>query len=170
MTQGMYHQIKKAWIKPDVETLRKRMIEWRRGEVFTRVVKPLRLDKVRSLGYKAKKGFVVIRVRVKRGGHTRPRPVKARKGSRMHTHKNLKMNYRWIAEQRVERKFKNLTLLNSYPIGKDGMNYFFEVILVDSKRPEISNDQTLKWTSDSKNKKRAMRGLTSAAKKSRGLR
>jgi large subunit ribosomal protein L15e len=50
------------------------------------------------------------------------------------------------------------------------MNYFFEVILVDPSKPEIKNDKTMKWVSNSKNKKRAFRGLTSAAKKSRGLR
>ena len=78
------------------------------------------------------------------------------------------MNYKWIAEQRVAKKYKNLEVLNSYPIGKDGMNYFYEVILLDSSRPEIKSDKKLNWISD--NKKRPMRGLTSSAKKSRGLR
>lgn len=170
MAQGMYHYIAKAWKKPDVETLRKRMVEWRKSDVFTRVEKPLRLDRARALGYKDKKGIVVIRVRVKRGGHKRPRPVKARRGKRMHTRKNLQMNYKGIAEQRVARKFKNLEVLNSYQIGKDGINYFFEVILVDPQRPEIKNDKTMKWVINSTNKNRAMRGLTSTATKSRGLR
>jgi large subunit ribosomal protein L15e len=78
------------------------------------------------------------------------------------------MNYKWIAEQRTQRKYKNLEVLNSYPIGKDGMNYFYEVILVDPQRKEIQGDKKLKWISE--NRKRAMRGLTSSAKKSRGLR
>ena len=170
MAKGMYHYIKQAWKKPDTETLRQRMVEWRKGEVFTRVEKPLRLDRARALGYKDKKGIVVIRVRVKRGGHKRSRPVKGRRGKRMHTRKNLQMNYKGIAEQRVSRKFKNLEVLNSYNIGKDGMNYFFEVILVDAQRPEIKNDKTINWIASSKHRSRAMRGLTSTAKKSRGLR
>jgi large subunit ribosomal protein L15e len=170
MAQGFYHYIAKAWKKPDTETLRKRMIDWRKGDVFTRVEKPLRLDRARAVGYKDKKGIVVVRVRIKRGGHARPRPVKARKGSRMHTRKNLKMNYKWIAEQRASKKYKNLEVLNSYQIGKDGINYFFEVILVDPKRPEIKNDNTINWICSPKNKNRAIRGLTSAAKKARGLR
>jgi len=170
MTKGMYHYIAKAWKKPDTETLRKRMTEWRKSPVFTRVEKPLRLDRARALGYKDKKGIVVIRVRVKRGGHTRPRPVKGRRGKRMHTRKNLQMSYKWIAEQRVARKYENLEVLNSYQVGKDGINYFFEVIMVDPKRPEIMNDNTMKWICSPKNKKRAARGLTSAATKSRGLR
>lgn len=170
MAQGMYHYIAKAWKKPDEETLRKRMVEWRHSAVFTKVDKPLRLDKARALGYKDKTGFVVVRVRVKRGGHTRPRPVKGRRGKRMHTRKNLRMNYRWIAEQRTAKKYENLEVLNSYQIGKDGMNYFYEVILVDPQRPEIKNDKTINWVCNSRNRKRAIRGLTSSAKKVRGFR
>ena len=80
------------------------------------------------------------------------------------------MNYRWVAEQRAARKFANLEVLNSYEIGKDGMHYFYEIILVDPQRPEIQNDSTMKWICNKANSKRALRGLTSAAKKSRGLR
>ncbi|MDP2628855.1 MAG: 50S ribosomal protein L15e [Nanoarchaeota archaeon] len=170
MTHGLYHYLSQAWKKPDVETLRKRMIEWRHSGVFTKVEKPLRLDRARALGYKDKKGFVVIRIRVKRGGHKRPRPNKGRRSKRLHTRKNLKMNYKWIAEQRVSRRYRNLEVLNSYQIGKDGMNYFYEVICVDPSKSEIQNDKTINWISNGSHKKRAMRGLTSAAKKSRGLR
>ena len=170
MVKGMYHKIREAWKKPDKKTLRERMIEWRKSGVFTKVEKPLRLDRARALGYKAKKGFVIIRIRLKRGGHKRPRPNKGRRSKRLHTRKNLKMNYKWIAEQRVERKYKNLEVLNSYLIGKDGIHYFYEVICVDPQKPEIKNDKTINWICESVNKKRAMRGLTSAGKKSRGLR
>ncbi len=170
MTKGMYHYIKQAWKKPEKETLRKRMVEWRHSSVFTKVEKPLRLDRARSLGYKDKKGFVIVRVRIKRGGHKRPRPNKGRRSKRMHINKNLKMNYKWIAEQRVGKKYKNLEVLNSYQIGKDGVNYFYEVILVDPTRSEIKNDKTINWICSPKNKKRAIRGLTSPGKKARGLR
>jgi large subunit ribosomal protein L15e len=168
MAQGMYHYIKEAWKKPDKETLRNRMVEWRHSSVFTKLEKPLRLDKARSLGYSDKKGVVVVRVRIGRGGHKKSRPNKGRRSKRMTIRKTLKMNYKWIAEQRTQRKYKNLEVLNSYPIGKDGMNYFYEVILLDPQRKEIQNDKKLAWVS--KNKKRAFRGLTSSAKKSRGLR
>src|SRR3989344_4101900 len=152
------------------KVLRERMIEWRKDDSLVKVDKPLRLDRARSLGYKAKKGFVIIRVKLKRGGHKRSRPIKGRRSKRMHTRKNLKMNYQWIAEQRAEKKYTNLVALNSYKIGKDGIHYFFEVIMVDPLRPEISNDKTLNFLTKKTNQKRAMRGLTSAAKKSRGLR
>ena len=170
MAHGFYHYIKKAWRKPNVKILRERMIQWRASEVIVKVDKPLRLDRARSLGYKDKKGFVVARVRLLRGGHKRPRPIRGRRGKRLHTRKNLKMNYQWIAEQRVQRKFKNLEVLNSYLIGKDGMHYFFEVILVDPEKPEIKNDKTMNWILKGKNRSRVFRGLTSAGKKSRGLR
>ena len=71
MARGMYHFIRQAWKKPDKSTLRNRMTEWRKSDSITRVDKPLRLDRARALGYKAKTGFVMLRVRVKRGGHKR---------------------------------------------------------------------------------------------------
>jgi len=164
---GLAKYLREAWKKPDEKVLRERMTEWRRGEAIVRVEKPLRLDKARNLGYKAKKGVIVVRVRLKRGGHKRTRPYKGRRSVRLHIRKNLTMNYREIAEQRAARKYDNMEVLNSYQIGKDGINYFFEVILVDAQRPEIKNDKTINWITKSTNKKRAIRGLTSAAHKSR---
>ena len=168
MAKGMYYYIKQAWKKPDKTTLRERMIKWRKSGVFTKVDKPLRLDRARALGYKDKKGFVIIRVRIRRGGHKRPRPKKGRRSKRMHTRKTLGMNYKWIAESRAQKRYTNLEVLNSYLIGKDGIHYFYEIIMVDPSKPEIKNDKTINWIG--KHKKRALRGLTSAAKKSRGLR
>jgi large subunit ribosomal protein L15e len=170
MTKGLYHYISKAWKKPDKKILRERMIEWRKSQVFTEVEKPLRIDRARALGYKDKKGFVIFRIRLKRGGHKRPRPNKGRRSKRLHIRKNLKMSYRWIAEQRVERKYPELIVLNSYLIGKDGVNCFYEVICVNPNESEIKNDKKINWITRKSNSKRALRGLTSAGKKSRGLR
>ena len=146
------------------------MIEWRKSPVIVKVEKPLRINRARSLGYKDKKGFVVLRIRIIRGGHKRPRPNKGRRSKRLHARKTLKMSYKWIAENRVQNKYKNLEVLNSYQIGKDGKHYFFEVICVDSNKPEIKKDKTINWIGEKSNKKRSSRGLTSAGKKSRGLR
>jgi large subunit ribosomal protein L15e len=170
MVKGLYYYISKAWKKPDEKTLRERMVEWRKGESVVKVEKPLRLDRARSLGYRDKKGFVVARIRIKRGGHKRTRPNKGRRSKRLHIRKNLQMNYKWIAEQRTARKFKNLEVLNSYNIGKDGIYYFFEVILVDPSKNEIKNDKKINWITKKQNKGRTFHGLTSAGKKSRGLR
>jgi len=170
MAKGLYHYLREAWKRPDKKILRERMVEWRKENVFTVVEQPLRIDRARSLGYKNKKGFVMIRIRLKRGGHKRPRPNKGRRSKRLHTRKNLGMSYKWIAEQRVSKKFTNLVVLNSYMVGKDGQHYFFEVICVDPKRPEVANDKTLNFVLKGQNKSRPERGITSAATKSRGLR
>jgi large subunit ribosomal protein L15e len=167
---GMYKQLRQIWKRPSNEMLRDRLIEWRKSNSMVKVDKPLRLDRARALGYKAKKGFVVVRVRIGRGGRKRERAgVKGRSTRKMTNRKTLKMNYKWVAQVRVSRKFKNLEVLNSYWIGQDGKHYFFEVILVDKNREEIKNDRTMKWLYTGTNKKRAERGLTSAAKKSRGM-
>src|SRR4030043_482408 len=99
--KGMYHYLREAWKKPDIKVLRERMIDWRASEAIVQVEKPLRLDKARAIGYKDKKGFSVVRIRLVRGGHKRTRPNKGRRSKRMHTRKVLKMSYKWIAEQRV---------------------------------------------------------------------
>lgn len=167
----MYHHLRQTWKKPEKEMLRDRLIAWRKGNVFVKVEKPLRLDRARSLGYKAKKGFVVIRVRIGRGGRKRERAnVKGRKTTKMTNRKILKMSYKWVAEIRAARRYKNLEVLNSYWIGKDGKHYFYEIIMVDPQRPEIKSDKELKWITSGKNRKRAERGITSSARKSRGLR
>ena len=170
MTKGFYQYLRQAWKKPDIKVLRERMIKWRQSEAIVKVDKPLRLDRAHSLGYKAKKGFIVARVRILRGGRKRPKRRKGRRSKRQTIRKTLQMNYQWVAEQRAARKFRNLEVLNSYKIGKDGVHYFFEVILIDPSSPEIKNDKNMKWICNPKNQNRVLRGLTSTAKKSRGLR
>jgi len=161
--------LRKAWRKPDKKILRERMINWRKENSIIRVDKPLRIDRARSLGYKAKRGVTIVRVRLRRGGHKRTRPYKARRTKRLHINKNLRLNYKEIAEKRVAKKYTNMEVLNSYQIGKDGKHYFFEVILIDPNKPEIKNDKELGSLARSP-KKRAQRSITSASRKSRGLR
>ena len=170
MAKGMYHYIREAWKTPVKAVMHDRMIQWRASDAFVEVEKPLRLDRARALGYKAKKGFFVIRARLIRGGRRRPRHTHGRKSRKQHERKILKMNYKWVAEQRAEKRYPNLEVLNSYLLGKDGKHYFFEIILVDPCRPEIKNDPTINWICRPENQNRAARGLTSSAKKSRGLR
>lgn len=170
MTHGLYYHLRQVWKKPDIKRIRELMTDWRKDNAVKKIDKPTRLDRARSLGYKAKKGFVIVRVRVQRGGRQRPRPTKGRRSKRQTSRKTLKMNYRWVAEIRVQKKFPNLEVLNSYMLAKDGKYYFYEVILVDYSRQEIKNDDTINWICRKTNQGRVYRGLTSAAKKSRGLR
>jgi large subunit ribosomal protein L15e len=169
MANGMYHYLKQIWKHPDKELLRKSMIDWRTQDSIVKLEKPTRLDRARTLGYKAKKGYIVARVKLPRGGRQRDRTNKARKPKKHTIRKTLKMSYQWIAEQRAAKYFKNLEVLNSYKLGKDGKYYFFDVILVDPQMPEIKSDRTINWICNPDNRGRAFRGLTSAARKSRGL-
>lgn len=171
MAKGMYHYLSELWKKPSPEMLREKMVQWRSQNAVVRIEKPTRLDRARALGYKDKIGFVVARVRIVRGGRRKTRPTKkGRRSKRQTPRKILKMNYQWVAEQRVSKKFPNLEVLNSYWVSKDGQHYFYEVIMVDPSRPEIQADKQLKWICDSANRGRVLRGLTSSARKSRGLR
>lgn len=173
--KGMYQFIRNLWKKPKVEMknlTRERLIEWRKQPRFQRIEKPTRLDKARALGYKSKKGFVVVRCRIKRGG--RRRPLYGRRGRKPSkaglTGFTPKKSLQWIAEERVQKKYPNLEVLNSYLVGQDGRYSFFEVILVDPYHPDIRADPKTNWITKPQHKKRVFRGLTSTAKKSRGLR
>jgi large subunit ribosomal protein L15e len=169
MAKGMYHYLREMWRAPSKELTHSRMIQWRAGDAIARVDKPLRLDRARALGYKAKRGILVFRVRIIRGGRKRPRHTHGRVSRKQHERKILKMSYQWVAEQRVSKRYPSLEVLNSYLLGKDGKHYFFEVIAVDISKPEIANDSNFAWLLRGENRRRAERGLTSAAKKSRGL-
>lgn len=170
MVSGLYTRLREAWKKPDVARVRELMIEWRKGNSVVKVDRPTRLDRARSLGYKAKKGFVIARVRVLRGGRQRHRTNKGRRSKRHTIRKVLKMNYRWVCEVRAQKKYPSLEVLNSYFLAKDGKHYFYEVILVDPSKPEIAKNKDTKWIAEKSHKKRVNRGLTSAGKKSRGMR
>ncbi len=52
--------------------LRVRCWEYRQLPGISRLTHPSRPDKARRLGYKAKQGYVIYRVRVRRGGRKKP--------------------------------------------------------------------------------------------------
>lgn len=164
--KGLYGYLSKAWREKNFEL---NLVNLRREPSLLILEKPTRIDKARRLGYKAKKGIYVARIKIRRGGHKRTRPRSGRKSSKLTVRKTLRMNYRWIAEQRAAKK-TNLEVLNSYFLAKDGKYYWYEVILVDVNASEIKTDKELKWITSGKHKGRAFRGLTSSAKKARGLR
>ena len=174
MSKPAYKYIADAWKKPDKSFQSAnwhRLIAWRAGESFTRVEKPLRLDRARALGYKAKPGFVIVRARVRRGGLRKTRFDGGRVPSKMGVLKiTQKKSIQWIAEERVFKRFPNLQVLNSYWVGEDGGHKYYEVILVDQYHPAIMNDNQYNWLGDPANTKRVLRGKTSAGQKSRGLR
>jgi large subunit ribosomal protein L15e len=170
-----YKYIAKAWEKPEASFVKElnwhRLILWRKQPAIFRIEKPTRLDKARKLGYKAKQGFVVVRVRKRRGGLSKSRPRSGRSPRRMGvTRFKPAKSMRLIAEERAARKFPNLEVLNSYWVGEDGRHKWHEVILVDPAHPVIKADKDVNWICKKPNKGRVYRGLTSAGKKVRGLR
>jgi len=168
--KGLYQYVRELWKKPTEklgEIIKKRYEEWRKGPRIKRIERPTRIDRARALGYKAKRGFVIVKVRIKKGGRRRR---KYGRGGRKPSKAGLvrftpKLSLQTIAEQRVNRKFPNLEVLASYPVGDDGVYKYFEVIMIDPNIPEIRNDKKINWILNQR--KRVYRGLTPSGKKSR---
>ncbi len=168
---SLYKHVRELWKQPKTNELwRERLIQWRREKTTVTLEHPTRIDRARSLGYKAKQGIIVVRQRVMRGGHTRPQIKKGRRSKHSGTRLNLRKNYQQIAEERAQKKFCNLTALNSYWVGEDGKYYWYEVILVDPYHPVIQADKNLSWLAEKKHQSRVFHGKTSAGRKGRGLR
>ena len=149
---------------------RERLIGFRRTpEAVVRVEKPTNIPRARSLGYKAKKGVVVASIRIRKGSGLHRKPTRGRKPRRMGVMKlTRRTSVQAMAERRVGKRYPNLEVLNSYWVGEDGQNKYFEVIMVDPDAPEIKADKELNWITESQHTRRAERGLTSAASKARG--
>src|SRR4030067_948760 len=144
---SMYKYIRELYKKPKEKLgglWRERLIKWRREPVSQRIQRPTRLDRARSLGYKAKPGFIIVRQRVLRGGHKRPTFAGGRRSKRFHLHKNLNVSYQSIAEIRANKQFRNCEVLNSYFLAKDGKHDWYEVIMVDVDHPSVKADKSLK--------------------------
>ena len=170
-----YKYIAEAWKKPEKsfvkELMRQRAIEWRKQPAIVRIESPTRLDRARNLGYKAKQGFVITRVRVRRGGRRKTRPKAGRRPKRMGVTKyKPAKNVRLIAEERAAKNFPNLEVLNSYWVWEDGRFKWFEVIMVDPNHPVIKSDKSVNWICEDVYHGRVFRGLTSAGKEVRSLR
>jgi large subunit ribosomal protein L15e len=153
------------------ERRHERLLTWRREHTVTRLERPTRLDRARAIGFRAKGGFVVVRVRVRRGGQRKRAIIAGRRPKHKGVNKmTLAKSLRWIAEERAQKHYPNLEVLNSYWVGEDGKQKFFEIILVDPASPEILADSKLAWIAAPNQKGRVYRGLTSAGKEGRGLR
>ncbi|VVB99786.1 50S ribosomal protein L15e [uncultured archaeon] len=140
------------------------------GGAVMRLDKPSNIARARSLGYKAKQGIFVCLVRVARGSGLHRRPSGGRRPKMMGVLKlTRRISKKSIAEKKAGKKFPNCEVLNSYWSGEDGRHYYFEVIMVDTSSPSVMADPGLNWICSPKNRGRAERGLTSAGKKSRGL-
>ena len=73
---GAYKYLEEIWKKKQSDlmrfVLRMRTWEYRQLPAIHRCSRPSRPEKARKVGYKAKQGYVVYRVRIRRGGRKKP--------------------------------------------------------------------------------------------------
>jgi large subunit ribosomal protein L15e len=173
--KSMYKYIAEAWNHPSKsyvdDLMFERMIQWRREPNFLRVERPTRLDRARSLGYKAKQGYVIVRGHVRKGSlQRRKMRWKGRRAKRKGINRlTMGKNLQWICEERAAKRYPNLEILNSYWVGQDGRNVWYEIIMVDKHHPVIKADPRINWICNNANKGRVYRGKTSAGQRARGL-
>ncbi len=122
--------------------LKLRAVSWRKGPTVVRLDRPSRLGRARSLGYKAKQGIVVVRIKLSRGGMRQKRPKSGRRPKHMGVLK-IKGHFssQDTAERRAGEKYPNMSVLGSYPVFEDGKYIWFEVILADRFHPTIAHSQ-----------------------------
>ena len=173
---GAYKYLEELWRKKQSDVmrfvLRMRAWEYRQLPVIHRCTRPSRPEKARKLGYKRKQGYVIYRIRIRRGGRKKPVSKGIVYGKPVNqgiTQLKPGRSHRALAEDRIGRRAKNLRVLNSYWVGQDGTYKFYEVILVDSFHKAIRKDARINWIASNKHKHRENRGLTWAGKKARGL-
>ena len=148
-----------------------RLLRWREEHTVTRLEHPTRLDRARAVGYRAKNGYFVVRVRVRRGGQRKRAIIAGRRPKRKGILRmTLAKSLQRIAEERAQKHYPNLEVLNSYWVGEDGKQKFFEVVLVDPMHPEIRSDPKIAWIAAPAQTRRVYRGLTSSGRAGRGLR
>lgn len=132
-------------VKDNTQQLRDRATIWRKQNAIIRIDKPTRIQRARRLGYKAKQGIVVIRMRVGTGGMRKQRPVAGRRPKHLGVVRiKADVSMKEVAEHRVLKRYPNMKLLGSYFLYKDGMHYWFEVILADPSHARISKDKELR--------------------------
>ena len=137
-----------VWLKMLKENpmeLRQRAVIWRNQNAVTRVEKPSRIARARRLGYKAKQGIIVIRMRVGTGGMRKERPRGGRRPKHLGVTKiKADVSMKQVSERRVLERYPNMKLLGSYFLYKDGMHYWFEIILADPSHPRIAKDKEIR--------------------------
>ena len=134
----------KMW-RENAPELRAKAVEWRRQNSLVRVERPSRIQKARQLGYKAKQGIVVIRMRVGRGNMRRKRPVAGRRPKHLGVLRiKPALSMQKVAERRVLERHPNMKLLGSYYLYQDGLYLWYEVIIADPSHPRILKDKEIR--------------------------
>ena len=140
-----HDQVWLKMLKENPMELRQRAVIWRNQNAVTRVEKPSRIARARRLGYKAKQGIIVVRMRVGTGGMRKERPRGGRSPKHLGVTKiKADVSMKQVAERRVLERYPNMKLLGSYFLYKDGMHYWFEVVLADPSHPRIAKDKEIR--------------------------
>lgn len=144
----MYSHIAETWktmLKNRSPELKRKAYTLRREPTVNRIEHPSRLDRARAVGYKAKQGIIVVRIRVGRGGMRKQRPVAGRRPKHIGVvHIKQKISMKRVAERRVNEKYLNMKVMGSYMIYQDGMYSWFEVVLADPSHPAITKDKEMR--------------------------
>merc|ERR1711959_275184 len=174
---GAYKYLRELWNRKQSDVMRflqrTRAWEFRQMPTIHRATKPTRPDKARRLGYKAKQGYCVYRVRVRRGGRKRPvhkGQVYGKPRNAGITALKARRSLRSVSEERAARKCGNLRVLNSYWVNQDATFKYFEIIMVDVSHKAVRRDPRINSVCAPSMKHRELRGITSAGRQNRGLR
>merc|ERR1712039_745464 len=127
------------------------------------LTKPSRIDKARKMGYKRKKGYLVYRVRVRRGNNNKNIPrgkIQGKPSTQGVSQIKPKRNLRVVAEGRVGQKCGGLRVMNSYWVNQDSTYKYFE---------KIRDDPRINWICDPTQAHREKHGLTSAGRSAKGI-
>jgi large subunit ribosomal protein L15e len=123
----MHSYMTQTWLKmwkSNSNELKSKAISWRAEPTINRIERPSRLDRARRLGYKAKQGIVVVRVRVSRGGMRKQRPVSGRRPKHIGVvHIKQGISMRKVAERLVlspQGRHKHLVRSDSGGPGSPG--------------------------------------------------
>ena len=145
---SMYKYVADTWqtaLKEKDPNIKGRLVSWRRGPRVVRLAHPTRLDRARKVGYKAKQGFVVVRVRISRGGIRIKRPVAGRRPKHLGVLRiKGQLAEAGVVATRVVDRYPNMKVLGSYFLMEDGRYRWFEAVLVDTHHPSIIADKELR--------------------------
>ncbi|KAA0200348.1 Ribosomal protein L15 [Fasciolopsis buskii] len=112
---------------------RMRCWEYRQTHAVVRSSRPTIPDRARRPGHKAQQGYVIYRIRIRRGGRKRQVANGATYGKPTKEGVNQlknQLSIQAVAEERVGRKCGALRVLNSYWVGEDSTFKYYEVICV----------------------------------------
>lgn len=133
---GAYKYLEELWRKKQSDLLRfllrVRCWQFRQLKSVHRASRPTRPDKARRLGYKAKQGYVVYRVRVRRGGRKR----KVHKGHQMGKPTNQGIN-----QLKFQRSLRSVAEVGRFTFGTFFLN---NAHLFSSLALELANWQDLR--------------------------